>query len=136
MSALEQIKKKILDELVAKLMCLLGILSATLATFLKKIIPVTEIERIGALPWSILSFSLLAVCFLLASYIILQRPKYKFLQGLGVFVDKKSHQFICSSCKSKKFIQPFKISTGGYTCPICPFSVEHPTHEDIEAVKH
>lgn len=110
---------------------ILSIISLRFDSFLRKIH-----DQIDSVWWPRIAIGLISTCLLLIVYIYNQRPKYKFLQGLGVFVDKKSREFICPSCKSKKIAQQLRVTSNGLNCPICSFATEHLSYEDIEAVKH
>ena len=137
MELLKHLKKKIADQLIELLLALLAIPFAIFGIFLDHIVSLKIIEEVGSLLWSKLAVSLLAISILLTAYIFYQRPKLRFLQGLGVFVDPKSKQFFCPNCKAeKKIMHPLKLSSEGLKCSLCSFTAEPLSHDDIETVKY
>lgn len=134
MELLELLKKKIADRLIGLLISLLAIPCTIFGIFFDRLAPLKIIEDIGSLLWSQLALWLLTVCILLIAYIIYQRPKLRFIQRLGVFVDLKSKQFFCPTCKTKKIMQPLRIKSEGLTCSACHFDTGHLSFVDREVI--
>lgn len=60
------------------------------------------------------------------------RPKFKFDELAGTWIDRKTDLRYCSKCKSTKILSPLKNRDRGWDCPVCYAYFSDPARKEPE----
>jgi len=61
------------------------------------------------------------------------RPKFKFDELTGTWIDRKTSLRFCSKCKSSKLLSPLKNRERGWDCPVCNVYFSDPARKEPES---
>ena len=70
--------------------------------------------------WQARAFAvLIPVVLWLAAWVVYRRPKLRFIEDVGVFVDLKTRLHVCPRCLSEKKRSFLKNGQQGFSCTVC-----------------
>lgn len=109
-------KSLIMDQLKGFLIAFFVIILSPIWLIGKKLISFTILEKVDAILWVKLVFTLVILCIFLFLYIIFNRPKFIFDPELGLYKKNKSKLFYCASCYVNGIHSPLKEFSTAWIC--------------------
>lgn len=130
-SLIEKFKEKIVEIFTTLLFLIL------VALFLLgyNLIPAETLKKVDPFLWFKVIFGLFFVLIILVAIILKQRPKFTFIQELGIWKEKKTGNHFCSKCKADGKISPLYEMEDRYHCYSCRQQYAKPGFQHLTAKK-